>query len=88
MHGVFTTVTVEDSEAARAMLRDQVVPMVKASAGFVSAVWLAPVDNHGVSIVVYDTEANARASAPTVGPSPMPGVVFDTVEVREVVASA
>jgi hypothetical protein len=90
MFAVLASVSVDpaQTESARSMLQDQIVPMVKASAGFVGGYWLAPVDGKAVSVVVFDTEANARAGAPPVGPAPAPGVTIDSVEIREVSASA
>ena len=40
------------------------------------------------SFVVFETEDQARQTAPARGTSPAPGVTVDTVEFREVVAHA
>ena len=90
MHAVLSTVHVDPSTAdqSRATLNEQVVPMLKAAPGFVAAYWLAPVGDRSVSVVVFESEAAAAAAAPKPGPSPIAGVTFESVEVREVVASA
>lgn len=90
MFAVVASVTVDAAQTAQAqsMLSDRVVPMVKASAGFIAGYWLQPVDGTALSMVLFDTEANARAGAPPVGPAPAPGVTINSVEIREVAASA
>jgi hypothetical protein len=53
-------------------------------------VWLAPVDGEGLSVVVFDTEANAQQAAEMVrGGGPQPETVeIIGVEVREVAGQA
>lgn len=89
MFAVFLTVKIDSAniDTARSMLAEQVVPTVKAQPGFVSGCWLSPVDGLGVSIVVFDSEANARAAAPPVGPMG-PIVSVASVDIREVAALA
>lgn len=92
MYAVLVNVTIDagkEDEAERS-LNDQLLPMLKSSPGFVAGYWLAPEGNTGWSIVVFDTEENARAVAPPIGSRP-PGdvpVTIDQVEFREVIASA
>ena len=62
-------------------------------AGAKAGYWLAPQNGRGLSVVVFETEDEARAAAARieVGKPPMPdapaGVTVKTVEVREVIAS-
>ncbi len=92
MYAVYTEVTADEShiEEGRAFLANQAVPMVREH-GAKAAFWLAPQAGRGVSIVVFDTEDEARnGAAPLkVGEQagPNPDVRFTTVEVREVIAS-
>jgi hypothetical protein len=92
MYAVFVEVDANEShvEMARKMLNEVAVPGVRASGG-TAGFWLAPAGGRGVSVTVYDTEAQARAAADTmkVGEIAAPGsdVTFRTVEVREVLAS-
>jgi hypothetical protein len=90
MHAALVSVNLDPDqiEQARSMLKSDVVPMVKAAPGFVAGYWLEPVDGKGLSVVLFETEAQARESAPLAGASPSPGVTVDTVEFREVVAHA
>jgi hypothetical protein len=94
MYAVFTEVNADEShvERARELLQQRAAPMARqrgAKGGF----WLAPQGGRGVAVVVYETEADARASAAMfrVGEPPLPdapeGVTVTTVEVREVLAA-
>ena len=89
MHAVVGTVTISDFEHARRLLHDDVLPTITEVPGFVSGYWLAPVDGKGTSILVFETEDEARAMA-----DQMPHdrklneyVTVDSVEVREVAGS-
>lgn len=90
MHAALVSVRVEPEaqEAARAMLRDQIVPMVASSPGFVAGYWLEAQDDVGLTVLLFDTEENARAAAPDVGPAPAPGATVEDVDFRAVIASA
>jgi len=93
MHAAVVTVTVDESiDPERKMLREGIIPLVSSQPGFVTGYWLEPVDGHGLSFVIYDTEANARGGLDAMeikpGATPGPGVVIDTTEVREVVGNA
>lgn len=94
MYAVFVEVnaTEANSETAREFLPRVAVPRVRergAKAGY----WLEAQDGRGVSIVVYETEDEARNAAAIfrVGEPPMPdspaGITVKTVEVREVLAA-
>jgi hypothetical protein len=87
MHAVVTAVDIADREAANKTLVEQVVPMVTQAPGFVGAYFVALDEGHGTSVVVFETEEQARAGAPEVG-SGMPGVTFTSVMFGEVVAHA
>lgn len=86
MWAVFVYVEVRDNAAGQKMLEEQVVPMVKGSAGFVSAYWTALADGTGASIAVFDNEEHARAAAPQ--PGDMGPVTIRNVAIGEVIASA
>lgn len=87
MHAVVLTVTVNDQEAARRALREQVVPQVSGSPGFVAGYWVGLEGNRGTAVVVFESEDAARAAAAQ-AQTPGEFVRFDSVEVGEVVASA
>ena len=87
MHAVVLNVTVHDQDAARATLRDQVVPQVSGTPGFVAGYWVGLDGGRGTSVVVLESEDAARSAA---AQAQVPGefMTFDTVEVGEVVANA
>jgi hypothetical protein len=76
------------NEARIDNLKKNVVPMVSANKGFVAGYWLEPVDDKGMSIVVFEDEASAKAAAPPPGTDMGEGVTIDSVEFREVLGSA
>jgi hypothetical protein len=91
MHAVVVRVTVKDVESSRQQLNEVVVPRVKQSPGFQAGYWTAPPGGSGagLSMVVFDSEQNAKQAAEMVRGGPVPdGVQIEDVEVREVVASA
>ena len=90
MHAALVAVKIDpdQADASQAALESQVVPMVKAAPGFIAGYWMAPVNDTGYSIVVFDTEEHARATAPPEGASPAPGVTVVRSDFQEVIAHA
>lgn len=87
MHAVVSTVRIEDLGAARAALVGQRLKLVPRAPGFVSAYWLEPVNDIGMSVIVFQTREHAEEAVAYPVP-PLPGVTLLTVEIREVYASA
>ena len=87
MHAVVSTVRIQDPAAARAALADLRLTLVPRAPGFVSACWLEPVDGTGLSVIIFQTREHAEQAAAYPLP-PLPGVTPQTVEIREVYASA
>ncbi len=86
MHAVVVRATVSDVDGAQEALRNEVVPRVAQSPGFVAGYWLAPQGDEGMSIVLFESEEAAQGAAERIQPPPM--ITIDNVEVREVVAQA
>jgi hypothetical protein len=94
MYAVFIEVDAQDSDAdaAREILPKFAAPNAREH-GATGGYWLAPQNGRGVSVVVFESEDQARGAASqfTVGEPPMAnapeGVKVRTVEVREVLAS-
>ena len=55
MHAVVLTVTINDPEAATTALREQVVPQVSGSPGFIAGYWVGLEGNRGTSVVVFES---------------------------------
>jgi len=87
MHAVVVNVTLSDQAAGEAVLREQVVPRVSKAPGFVAGYWTRK-DNGGLSISVWESEDAANAASEMVRSAAPDGVTVNSVEVREVVASA
>jgi hypothetical protein len=90
MHAALVTLTIDPDQApaaAKALTRD-ILPKIRSSPGFVAGYWLEPVDARGFSFVVFETEEQARRSAPPASNWAAPGVSIDEVDVRRVAASA
>lgn len=91
MHAVVVRVKVSDVDRAQQMLESQVVPRVSGAPGFKAGYWTRGSDGeemNGLSMAVFDSEDNARAAADRVREMVPETVTLDSVEVREVVASA
>jgi hypothetical protein len=66
MHAALVKLTIDQDQApaaANALTRD-ILPTIRSAPGFVAGYWLEPVDGHGFSFVVFETEEQARRSAP------------------------
>jgi heme-degrading monooxygenase HmoA len=87
MHAVVVNVTISDPEGSEVMLRDQVVPRVAQAPGFVAGYWTRK-GNGGLSMSVWESEDAANTASEMVRSAVPEGVTVDSVEVREVVASA
>ena len=87
MHAVVLNVTVNDPDAATAALRDEVVPQVSGTPGFVAGYWVRLDGSRGTAVVVFVSEDAARSAAHEAQP-PADLMTFDSVEVGEVVANA
>jgi hypothetical protein len=90
MHAVLVNLTIELEQAAAAAdaLTDHILPAIRSAEGFVAGDWLEPLDGHGFSFVVFETEEQARRSAPPAANWDAPGVSIDDVDFRRVAASA
>ena len=91
MHAVVVSVSIAAGqfEQSQQALHTQVVPRVKQAPGVVHGYWTVSADHaHGNSVVVFDTKEHAEAMVAMVRQQPTPpGVTFNSVEVREVVAN-
>jgi len=87
MHAVVVNMTINDEEGSMAAPREQAVPPISQVPGFVAAYWTRK-GNGGLSMSVWESEDEADAASEMVRSVAPEGVTVDSVEVREVVASA
>jgi hypothetical protein len=91
MHAVIGTVEIDAQriEEAIDLLTRIAIPDAKHAPGFVSGTWYRSADDtRGHSVVLFDSDANARAAAKHLAQAPPPGtpVRFVSVDVFEVEA--
>jgi hypothetical protein len=88
MHATVVHVQIHDQAEAKRALDQEFIPMLKGAPGFVGAYFVAVDDTHGVSIQVFETEAQAKAAAPPETGPGMGGVKLDTVQFGDVIGAA
>src|SRR5262249_33970932 len=90
MHAVLVRLTVDPEQApaaAKALMSD-ILPRVRSAFGFVAGYWLEPADGEGFSVVLFETEQQARGAAPPLSSWAAPGIAITGVEFRRVAAAA
>jgi hypothetical protein len=92
MYAVLIEVDVNgvDPDQGLTALREQIVPAIKAMPGFQSGTWLpGNEDGMGLSLTLWDTEANAKVMADRfgIGSNPAMSAMVARCEVREVAAT-
>jgi hypothetical protein len=91
MHAVVVRVTINDFEAGRKNLREEVVPRVSQAPGFVAGYWTRSDDSsNGLGMILFESEEAARAAEEHIraGASADEAVTLESVEIREVVEHA
>jgi hypothetical protein len=94
MYALVVRVTIHNADRTREVLTSQVVPQISAAPGFKSGQWTWSTGGgelNGLSMIIFDTEENARAAGErirAVAESAPDDVTLEGTEVREVVASA
>jgi hypothetical protein len=90
MHAVVINVTINDESTATARLREEIVPQVSGTPGFVTGYWVRLSGTKGASTVVFESEDAAQGLASTMRDQPGGdgSVTLDSIEVGEVVANA
>jgi len=87
VHAVVVRVTLEDIEAARRSLREEVVPGVSQAPGFVTGYWTRK-DESGLGMVIFESEDAAEAMSQRIASMAPDVVTIEDVEVRVVEAHA
>jgi hypothetical protein len=86
MHARVIQANIADlAEAKRGL--DEDIAGIKGAPGFLGAYFVAVDDSHGVSIEVFESEEQARPTAPPEG-AESPGVTGDTIHFGAVIGSA
>jgi hypothetical protein len=91
MYAVVVRVSIGDPERAQQGLREQVIPRVKETPGFVAGYWTrSDAGDDGLSMIIVESEDAARQAAERIqsGGVVPETVTLQSVEVREVVERA
>jgi hypothetical protein len=90
MHAVIVQVSINDFERGREFLTTQIVPRVTQAPGFVAGYWVRMPDDHGRSMIVFESEDAAQAAKQMIEANAGADdtVTFESADVGEVVASA
>jgi hypothetical protein len=87
MHANVVQVDIQNVDDATKGVTETVIPNLKKAPGFVGAFFVALDGSHGMSIAVFETEEQAKASAPSAG-AMSPGVTLTKSEIGLVVGAA
>ena len=90
MYAVVARSTIQDSEQARKVLREEGISRVSQAPGFVGANWVKLEGDQGTSMLVFESEEAARAVTEQLKTNPPGGgaVTINSIEVGEVVGRA
>jgi hypothetical protein len=91
MHAVVSTVDIDPARMQEAtdLLPTEVIPTLREIPGFQRVLFLRNVNEpKGQSVILFDTEANAKAAAAMAGAPPDSPVTFTSTTVYEVVADS
>jgi len=86
MHAIVVHADISDLAEAKRGIDEVVIPIMKGAPGFLGAYFVAVDDAHGLSMAVFESENQARASAPPEG-AEAPGVTLAALQL-EVIGSA
>lgn len=84
MHAVVARSTIHDFEQARTFLREEAIPRLSQTPGFVSGYWVRLGESNGASMIVFESEEAAQAAAEMFRTNPPPTVTPISIEVGEV----
>lgn len=91
---MFAVVVREAGDAAQidgsgSLIRERVAPQVRQAPGFVSALWMSDGSGGTLNVLVFESEASARAALEAARSAPRPPFMhLETVDLFSVLASA
>ena len=94
MHAVVVRGTIHNADRTREVLMGQVLKLASGAPGFKTGYWTWPTGEGELNVlamIIFDSEENARAAGDrirAIAAERPDDVTLDSVEVREVVASA
>ena len=89
MHALVVRVTINDRDKAEKFLKEQIVPGASQAPGFVAGYWVNVGGNQGASVIVFESEEDARRAREVWGGRPPADTAtIESFELGEVVAHA
>ena len=96
MHSVVVRASIHNADRTREVLKSQVVPQASGAPGFKAGYWTWPTGEGELNVlamIIFDSDEHARAAGGRVSANfsqleDRDDITLDSVEVREVVASA
>jgi hypothetical protein len=85
---VNSTIQRDQAPAAANALVNDILPRLRSAPGYVASYWLEPADDQGFSMLLFETEEQARETVQLVTGGAAPGVTITGVELRRVAATA
>jgi hypothetical protein len=86
MHAALVHLTIDPAQApaAAAAFTREILPSVRAAAGFVAGYWVDPINHQGFGFLLFETAEQARKATPPATKWLAPGVEILKVDVRRV----
>jgi hypothetical protein len=84
MYAVVGRSTIQDFEQARKFLRDEVIPRLSQTPGFVSGHWVRLDETTGASLLVFESEEAAQAAVERFRANPAPTLTPISLEIGEI----
>ena len=84
MHAVVARSTITDFEQATKFLREEGIPRLSQSPGFISGHWVRLGETAGASMILFESEEAAQTAAELFRTNPPPSVTPISIEVGEV----
>jgi hypothetical protein len=86
MYAVVGRSTIQDFDEARKFLREEAIPRLSQTPGFVGGHWVRLDENTGASMIVFETEEAAREAMerfPSMAPPSITPISLEVGEVQE-----
>ncbi len=84
MYAVVGRSTIQDFDQARKFLREEAIPRLSQTPGFVSGHWVRLGETSGASMLIFETEEAARTAKERFESNPPPMVSPMSLEIGEV----
>jgi hypothetical protein len=88
MHALVFRITIHNPEEADKLLNEQFVPGARRAPGFVTGWWVELPPNGGTSVIVFESEAAAKAAAAQAPRPETDAVTLESFTIGKVVAHA